>query len=90
VSPLSTVRALQLNGRATHTWRSLPAGGSCILARMDWTLFDGFRLDQIGGFLLNTEDLNSYWRRNTASRRVTSDSRVSDHLPVVADFLWHR
>jgi exonuclease III len=87
-APWSVARALQLDGRTSDTWRSLSASSQFPPARMDWLLFSGSDFEQLGGFTFDTEDLSPFWLTQHALN--ASDSRASDHLPIVADFRWRR
>jgi endonuclease/exonuclease/phosphatase family metal-dependent hydrolase len=88
VLPLSIARASQFNGRSVDTWRSLSASGPYPPAQMDWLLFSGSDLEQLKGFAFDAKDLSPFWL--AAHGLQATDSRASDHLPVVADFRWRR
>jgi hypothetical protein len=83
---LSAVNALDLDGQAGDTWRSVRSVGPFPPARMDWLLFGGSTLEERGGFVFDTRKLSPYW---LAHHELAADfSLVSDHLPIVTDFAW--
>lgn len=80
-SDLEPAPARVIGDRAYHTWRddrSLFTPG-----RLDWMVYSDSALVSERAFVLETEGLSAAELRRTGLRR--DDSRVSDHMPVVAD-----
>ena len=87
-SALADVRALTLSGRSNATWRGR-RGDRFTAGRLDWLLFSDSTLEQLGGFVFDTAEINPFWLKRHRLLKDDSES-TSDHLPVVADFRWKR
>ncbi len=81
-SGLATADPLQLDQRTNATWSDnrLPFAPG----RLDFLLYGDASLRALGGFVLETIDLEARWRRQYGL--LADDSiEASDHLPVVVD-----
>jgi endonuclease/exonuclease/phosphatase family metal-dependent hydrolase len=87
-SALSPVEALRLDGRSNATWRPL-FGARFTPGRLDWLLYSDSTLDPVRSFVLNVWDLSPYWQKRHELTSEDSD-QTSDHMPIVADFVWRR
>lgn len=85
-SDLEAARAFVVGDTWQHTWtddRSLFTPG-----RLDWMVYSDSAQRETSAFVLETEGLSREELSRTGLRR--GDSRASDHLPLVADFLPRR
>ncbi len=85
-SDLETAGAVVVGDTWRHTWtddRSLFTPG-----RLDWMVYSGSSQRETSAFVLETRGLSRGALSRTGLRQ--NDSRASDHLPVVADFVPRR
>lgn len=80
-SDLRPVAAMRLGERTYATWRN--PEGLFAPGRLDFILVPDAAVEVVDAFVFTTEDLSSDALRSLGLE--TTDSQVSDHLPVVAD-----
>jgi hypothetical protein len=84
---LAPVQALQLNGRAAHTWRSPAVTARFPPAVADWLLYSPSSLEATAAFVFDSSDLSPAWLKELGLLGDDS-AKSSDHLPIVVDFRW--
>ena len=80
---LATVNAFQPDGLLTATWSDIDS--SFTPGRLDWMLYTPETLTLVHSFVLDTADLD---KETLQSRNLLAEdtAKLSDHLPLVADF----
>ena len=81
---LQAARAERLRDRSLATWRGLDPRAPFSPGRLDYMLYRGSVLSLERAFIFDAEDLSPGALELLGVR--ASDSRASDHLPLVADF----
>lgn len=80
---LEHLTLLSVDGRDASTWRELDGLGFSP-GLLDLVVFDPRGLRPLGGFVLDTERMDRDALKATGLKK--DDSRVSDHLMLIADF----
>jgi len=83
-SELDVARVERLRGRSLATWRGLDPRDPFSPGRLDYALYRGGVLSLERAFIFDAEDLSAEALELLGIH--ASDSRASDHLPLVADF----
>ena len=81
---LQVARVGRLRGRSLATWRGLDPRAAFSPGRLDYVLYRGGALSLERAFIFDAKDLSAEALELLGIR--ASDSRASDHLPLVADF----
>ena len=81
---LQVARVERLRDRSLATWRGLDPRDPFSPGRLDYILYRGSVLGLERAFIFDAEDLSAEALELLGIR--ASDSRASDHLPLVADF----
>jgi len=82
---LTPVSALQLDGASNATWDG--GGGPFPPGQLDYILYGGAGASVAGAFVFETRDLGAA-ALDGLGLDAGSSARASDHLPIVADFVW--
>ncbi|MCY3808705.1 MAG: endonuclease/exonuclease/phosphatase family protein [Gemmatimonadetes bacterium] len=85
---LQVARVERLRDRSLATWRSMDPRAPFSPGRLDYVLYRGAMLSLERAFIFDAEDLSA--EALTLLGIHASDSRASDHLPLVADFSLRR
>ena len=85
-SPLKEVLPYHTDQRHAYTWPG--QGSSYYPGRLDFIFYSDYVLQLEKSFVLNTDGMSS--ARLTTTGLVANDAHLaSDHLPVIADFVWN-
>lgn len=84
-SELTILEAYHLHGEENTTWASNRE--RFVPGRLDFLLYSDSVLTAANAFVFDTADLSEAWLAGQALSREAS-MNASDHLPVVADFVW--
>ena len=85
---LQVARVERLRDRSLATWRSMDPRAPFSPGRLDYVLYRGGALNLEQAFIFDAEDLSAEALELLGIH--ASDSRASDHLPLVADFSLRR
>jgi endonuclease/exonuclease/phosphatase family metal-dependent hydrolase len=81
--PLAIARSRHTHANTVTTWRR--NGSAFAPGRLDFIFFSDDALRQVKGFSLDTTEMAPMFRRQHNLRHGDS-ARISDHLPLIADF----